>query len=84
MVKSYIEDGDPDSALSVGADMRKINYCFQLLKVKSPCLQLSTLTLMAGELCFCYFQGGDCTCVQRVVPWISFSSENFVLQYKIT
>lgn len=32
MVKSYIEDGDPDSALSVGADMRKINYCFQLLK----------------------------------------------------
>ncbi|KAJ7369834.1 Kinesin- protein 6 [Desmophyllum pertusum] len=32
MVKSYIEDGDSDSALSVGADMRKINYCFQLLK----------------------------------------------------
>ena len=33
MVKSYVEDVDPDSALSVGADMRKINYCFQLLKV---------------------------------------------------
>ena len=32
-MKSYIEDTDPESALSVGADMRKINYCFQLLKV---------------------------------------------------
>lgn len=32
MVKSYIEDSDPESSLSVGADMRKINYCFQLLK----------------------------------------------------
>lgn len=32
MVKSYIEDTDPESALSVGADMIKINYCFQLLK----------------------------------------------------
>lgn len=32
MVKSYIEDSDPESFLSVGADMRKINYCFQLLK----------------------------------------------------
>ena len=36
-MESYIEDGDPESALSVGADMRKINYCFQLFKVKSPC-----------------------------------------------
>ena len=34
MVKSYIEDADPEAVLSVGADMRKINYCFQLLKVK--------------------------------------------------
>ena len=33
VVKSYIEDADPEAALSVGADMRKINYCFQLLKV---------------------------------------------------
>lgn len=32
MVKSYIEDVDPEAVLSVGADMRKINYCFQLLK----------------------------------------------------
>lgn len=32
MVKSYIEDSDPESFLSVGADIRKINYCFQLLK----------------------------------------------------
>ena len=33
MVKSYIEDADPEALLRVGADMRKINYCFQLLKV---------------------------------------------------
>ncbi|XP_073248269.1 kinesin-like protein KIF6 [Porites lutea] len=32
VVKSYLEDADPEAALSVGADMRKINYCFQLLK----------------------------------------------------
>lgn len=33
MVKSYIEDADPEALLRVGADMRKINYCFQLLKM---------------------------------------------------
>ena len=38
MVKSYIEDADPESTLSVGADMRKINYCFQLLKVREWCI----------------------------------------------
>lgn len=33
MVSNYIQDTDPDASLSVGADMRKINMCFSLLKV---------------------------------------------------
>lgn len=31
-VRIYLEDNDPESALSVGADMRKINCCFTYLK----------------------------------------------------
>ena len=33
MIKTYIEDGDPEASLSVGTDMRKINWSFKLLKV---------------------------------------------------
>lgn len=33
MIKTYIEDKDPDSSMSVGADMRKINLSFKLFKV---------------------------------------------------
>ena len=29
-----MEDNDQEAALNVGADMRKIEYCFQLLKVR--------------------------------------------------
>ena len=32
-MRSFIEDADPEAELSVGADMRKIDYCFHLLKV---------------------------------------------------
>jgi len=32
LVQSFIEDKDEEAVLSVGADMRKINYCFTLLK----------------------------------------------------
>ena len=31
-MKSFIEDKDEESLLNVGADMRKINFCFTLLK----------------------------------------------------
>ncbi|XP_067680992.1 kinesin-like protein KIF6 [Haliotis asinina] len=31
-VNAYLEDTDPDSIISVGADMRKIHTCFNLLK----------------------------------------------------
>lgn len=32
LVSCYIEDADPEALLSVNADMRKINFCFSLLK----------------------------------------------------
>jgi kinesin family protein 6/9 len=32
LVQTYLDDRDVDSALSVGADMRKINFCFKYLK----------------------------------------------------
>ncbi|KAM7118800.1 kinesin-like protein KIF6 isoform 3-T4 [Ciconia maguari] len=28
LIETFLEDNDPDSTLDVGADMRKINYCF--------------------------------------------------------
>ncbi|XP_062981684.1 kinesin-like protein KIF6 [Elgaria multicarinata webbii] len=31
-IKSFLEDTDPESILEVGADMRKIKYCFSYLK----------------------------------------------------
>lgn len=34
LVKAFLDDPDPDVALSLGPDMTKIQYCFSLLKVK--------------------------------------------------
>ena len=47
LVGAYVADTDPEARLLVGADMRKIQLCFQLLKVhccrvlhpcRSPCI----------------------------------------------
>lgn len=32
LIQRYLEDRDNDSSLNVGADMRKINFCFKFLK----------------------------------------------------
>nr|XP_033794532.1 kinesin-like protein KIF6 [Geotrypetes seraphini] len=32
LLKTFVEDGDPESMLDVGADMRKIHYCFKHFK----------------------------------------------------
>ncbi|NXH11977.1 KIF6 protein, partial [Bucco capensis] len=32
LMKAFLEDNDPDSTLDVGADMRKIKYCFLQMK----------------------------------------------------
>ncbi|XP_076026680.1 kinesin-like protein KIF6 [Genypterus blacodes] len=34
LVKAYLEDPDPEATLSLGADMRKIQLCFSLLKAR--------------------------------------------------
>lgn len=33
LIETYLEDNDPDSTLDVGADTRKIKYCFIRVKV---------------------------------------------------
>ena len=47
LVSSYLSDNDPDAVLAVGADMRKIQYCFLLLKV------------INGYLCLLVITGGE-------------------------
>ena len=32
-VKNYMEDDDPEAMLNIGADMRKIQECYRLMKV---------------------------------------------------
>ncbi|XP_061599259.1 kinesin-like protein KIF6 [Cololabis saira] len=34
LVKTYLDDPDPDVTLSLGSDMRKIQHCFSLLKMR--------------------------------------------------
>eukprot|EP00794_Sanderia_malayensis_P020071 gene20071-22040_t len=45
LVHVYLEDADEEATLSVGADMRKINYCFLLLKIhyKSKLQEMESL-----------------------------------------
>ena len=33
-VQTFIDDPEPDPLLNVGADMRKIHYCFRKLRVR--------------------------------------------------
>lgn len=33
LIETFLEDNDPESTLDVGADMRKIKYCFSHVKV---------------------------------------------------
>ena len=37
LVGAYVADTDPEARLQVGADMRKIHLCFELLKVCRCC-----------------------------------------------
>uniref|UniRef100_A0A8C5MK03 Kinesin-like protein n=1 Tax=Leptobrachium leishanense TaxID=445787 RepID=A0A8C5MK03_9ANUR len=39
-VNVFVEDRNPESSLDVGADMRKIHFCFALLKVTLPLVSL--------------------------------------------
>ena len=33
LVKAFLDDPDPEVSLGLGPDMRKIHFCFSLLKV---------------------------------------------------
>ena len=32
-IDAYLEDNDPEAILDIGADMRKIQMCYRILKV---------------------------------------------------
>ncbi|KAI8478470.1 hypothetical protein Bbelb_438030, partial [Branchiostoma belcheri] len=49
MVKGYVEDTDPDATLPVGADMRKINECFRIFKVRNEDSGLGSAPSTAGS-----------------------------------
>uniref|UniRef100_A0A674IQI9 Kinesin-like protein n=1 Tax=Terrapene triunguis TaxID=2587831 RepID=A0A674IQI9_9SAUR len=49
IIKTFLEDPDPESMLDVGADMRKIKHCFNYIKVYSVHLQRSAENITGGE-----------------------------------
>uniref|UniRef100_A0A3Q1JRE2 Kinesin motor domain-containing protein n=1 Tax=Anabas testudineus TaxID=64144 RepID=A0A3Q1JRE2_ANATE len=46
LVKAFLDDPDPDMTLLLGPDMRKIQYCFSMLKVIYYVLILSLCTVL--------------------------------------
>ena len=61
VVEVYIQDTDPDSLLNIGADMRKIQMCYKILKVSSFSANDKTLChanlRTAREHIFLYYHG---------------------------
>jgi len=55
LVRAYVADTDPEARLQVGADMRKIQLCFQLLKVH--CCVLRPCILGMGYGFFSFYNG---------------------------
>ena len=51
-VQEYLQDQDPESQLNVGADMRKINECFRILKVHDVITKVNHVTV-SGKKCHC-------------------------------
>ena len=52
-VKSYVEEDSPEAYLSVGADMRKIKLCFQLMKVRKNMCNMH-LQVCSSYICYNY------------------------------
>ncbi|XP_068088815.1 kinesin-like protein KIF6 [Hyperolius riggenbachi] len=48
-IQNFLEDGDPESTLDIGADMRKIHFCFALLKKRFRDKRPSDYGLLAPE-----------------------------------
>ncbi|XP_054855504.1 kinesin-like protein KIF6 [Eublepharis macularius] len=49
-IKCFLEDMDPESTLNVGADMRKIKYCFSYLKRLINHAKLCDNALLASDI----------------------------------
>uniref|UniRef100_A0A4W6CEN4 Kinesin family member 6 n=1 Tax=Lates calcarifer TaxID=8187 RepID=A0A4W6CEN4_LATCA len=56
LVKAFLDDPDPGMTLSLGPDMRKLQYCFSLLKVifivVSSCTESLHLSLFSLSRCY--------------------------------
>uniref|UniRef100_A0A665UZ20 Kinesin family member 6 n=1 Tax=Echeneis naucrates TaxID=173247 RepID=A0A665UZ20_ECHNA len=50
LVKAFLDDPDPGVTLSLGPDMRKIQYCFSLLKVILTAMSFSRSWWMRGRV----------------------------------
>ena len=55
MLEAYLQDTSPEAVLQVGGDMRKIKFCFSLLKVSGvkvvkmySLLSLKVITRICG------------------------------------
>ncbi|NXD92023.1 KIF6 protein, partial [Chaetorhynchus papuensis] len=49
LIETFLEDDDPDSSLDVGADMRKIKYCFAHMKQIMNRAKTSGKTLLSQD-----------------------------------
>jgi hypothetical protein len=52
---SFLDDQDPDASIGVGADMKKINFCFKTIKdfyleIKKRPATTNTLTQQTNEI----------------------------------
>ncbi|XP_071404124.1 kinesin-like protein KIF6 [Pithys albifrons albifrons] len=50
LVETFLKDNDPDSTLDVGADMRKIKYCFVHMKQLMNHQRTSEKKLVSGDI----------------------------------
>ncbi|XP_040523516.1 kinesin-like protein KIF6 isoform X3 [Gallus gallus] len=50
LIETFLEDSDPESTLDVGADMRKIKYCFTYLKLRQNHSKISDEKLLSHHI----------------------------------
>ncbi|XP_065611401.1 kinesin-like protein KIF6 [Cyrtonyx montezumae] len=50
LIEKFLEDNEPESTLDVGADMRKIKYCFTYLKLRQNRLKISDEKLLSHHV----------------------------------
>ncbi|XP_021248673.1 kinesin-like protein KIF6 isoform X1 [Numida meleagris] len=50
LIETFLEDSDPESTLDIGADMRKIKYCFTYLKLRQNHSKISDEKLLSHHI----------------------------------